>query len=135
MPKKTIHYANPLSASGNPACGLNAGFGAGITSTAADVTCRGCRKSTPFRNRYPDLALPDERENLTNAGKGRPNKRLKRVLLPLSPELLDRIDEIAQQQDWARNYTVEQLCRAMLDLNPDYDEADFALIRAGLAGE
>jgi hypothetical protein len=42
---------------------------------------------------------------------------------------------VAKLQGWDRSYTIEQMCRLVLDLNPDYDEGDFELIRRGLGGE
>jgi hypothetical protein len=74
-------------------------------------------------------------KNLTNAGKGRPRKGRSTVKVTLPPPLLDRIDEVAKLQDWDRSYTIEQMCRLVLDFGPDYDEGDFDLIRRGLGGE
>lgn len=70
-------------------------------------------------------------ENLTRAGMGQPKKGRKRIQVTLPPELIERLDEVATLQDWDRSYTIEQLCRAMLDFKPDYDESDFVLIRQG----
>lgn len=70
-------------------------------------------------------------ENLTRAGAGQPRKGRKRLQITLPPDLVDRIDGIAAQQFWDRSYAIEQLCRAILNLDPDYDESDFVLIRKG----
>ncbi len=74
-------------------------------------------------------------ENLTRAGLGRPRKELKAVLVPLSPELLERLAEIQAQQDWPRNYLIEQVLRAFLEMPSDYDADDFALIIKGATVE
>lgn len=70
-------------------------------------------------------------ENLTRAGKGQPRKGLCRTNYTLTPELVNRLKAIAQQQGWKENYTVENALRSILGLDSDYDEADFALIREG----
>ena len=53
----------------------------------------------------------------------------------LAPDLIKKIDKIAKQQDWSRSYTIEQLLRAVLNVNPEYDLGDFALILQGKKGE
>lgn len=70
-------------------------------------------------------------ENLTRAGMGQPKKGRSRVQITLPPELIAHLDKIAAQQKWNRSETVEYCCRAILDFNPHFDEADFALIRQG----
>lgn len=65
-------------------------------------------------------------------GKGQPLKGLVRFETNLTPELVDQIKAIVQQQGWKQNYTVEQALRAVLGLESDYDLADFEeLIRSG----
>lgn len=61
---------------------------------------------------------------------GRPKLDKVRVNIRLPKDLDDRVREIATQQNWELTYAYEQLCRAMLNLNPDYDENDFAQIRS-----
>ena len=51
--------------------------------------------------------------------------------MTLPPDLLAKIDEVATQQEWKRNYTVIQLLSARLGLQSDYDNADLDLILKG----
>lgn len=116
----TTHYTDPLSTTGYPACGISLGGKSTVTSVATEVTCKSCLKSQPFRNKYPELALPDHRRNprlanLTNAGKGRPAKGLVRVTIGLDPGLIERIDAIATRTKRSRNDTIADMCQFTLD--------------------
>jgi hypothetical protein len=70
-------------------------------------------------------------ENLSRAGLGQPLKGLQRIQVTLSPELIQRLEEIQRQQDWKRNYLIEQALRVLLGMPSDYDEGDFSLIVKG----
>lgn len=69
-------------------------------------------------------------ENLTHRS-GQPIKGHKRIQTYLSPELLDKIDALASQQDWKKNYIIEQYLRAAFGLNTDYPVDELDLIAHG----
>lgn len=81
------------------------------------------------------MTAPKDHPNLTNAGLGRPAKNLKKILVPLSPELIKRLATISRQQGWDRNYLIEQCCRVALQMPADYNSGDLELIARGLYGE
>jgi hypothetical protein len=70
-------------------------------------------------------------ENLTRAGMGQPLKGLQRTVINLSPDLLEHLDKTMQQQDWKRNYLVEQCLRTMFGLSSDYTLFELQQIIAG----
>ena len=69
-------------------------------------------------------------ENLTSH-LGQPVKGHKRIQTYLSPELLDKIDALASQQDWKKNYIIEQYLRAAFGLRTDYTPDELDLIAHG----
>lgn len=79
----------------------------------------------------PNPNITPRPENLTRAGMGQPRKGHVKVLYSLPPELLAKIDEVATQQGWKRNYTITQLLSARLGLQSDYDNSGLDLILKG----
>lgn len=79
----------------------------------------------------PNPNITPRPENLTRAGMGQPRKGLVRVELTLTPELLTQIDKTTAQQNWKRNYLIEQTLRAISGLPSDYNLDDLTLIFRG----
>jgi hypothetical protein len=77
MPRRTIHYAAGI----NPACGMEIGKGAELSTIGHLVTCKACKRSTEFRAWHPDLAL--------KATGGRPKRKgIERTIkFGVSPDL------------------------------------------------
>lgn len=53
---------------------------------------------------------------------GRPRKETIAISLRLSPELLARLKELQEQQDWNRTYAIEELLRYVFGMTSDYGE-------------
>lgn len=79
----------------------------------------------------PNPNITPRPENLTRAGMGQPRKNLVRVELTLTPELLAQLNKTKVQQQWNRNYLVEQALRAIAGLPSDYSLDDLILIFQG----
>jgi hypothetical protein len=69
--------------------------------------------------------------NLTRAGMGQPRKGHKAISLYFTPELIDKINAVASQQGWKKNYVAEQYLRGSLGLPTDYTVDELDLIAHG----
>jgi hypothetical protein len=56
--------------------------------------------------------------NLTRAGRGQPKKNLTQISVALTPELLDKLNEICARNGWKRNHLIEQILRASVNYPP-----------------
>lgn len=85
----------------------------------------------------PNPNIKPRPENLTRAGMGQPRKGRSRAQITLPPEVLKRLDEIAEQQEWDRSYTIELFICAIAGITEikgkpvAYDLQDLLLIAAG----
>lgn len=75
-------------------------------------------------------------DNLTSMGKGRPPipDRVS-VNVRMQTKLRDRLDAIAEKQDWTRSYLIEVILQNRLGLPSDYDDGDLDLILQGFPVE
>lgn len=89
MPKFTIHYTPADSISSAPICGKTGGRWSTVTTDPVSCTCKGCKQSTLFKRRFPDLV-----KDLAPTGKPPIAEGVqKTVKFYLPPRLVEWFDE------------------------------------------